>query len=61
MKAQPIRILDVVLIGPLMMWGGAQLRRSYPLRGDLLTLLGIATIWYNGRNYLLIEQGKESE
>ena len=61
MKAQPVRILDVVLIGPLMMWGGAQLRKSYPLRGDLLTLLGIATVWYNGRNYLLIEQGQESE
>lgn len=61
MKAQSVRILDVVLIGPLMMWGGAQIRRSYPLRGDLLTLLGIATIWYNGRNYLLIEQQKESE
>lgn len=61
MKSQSVRILDVVLIGPLMMWGGAQLRKEYPLRGNLLTLLGIATIGYNARNYLLIEQGKESE
>jgi hypothetical protein len=61
MKAQAVRILDVALIGPLMVWGGVQLRKAHPLRGDLLTLLGIATVWYNGRNYLLIEQGKESE
>jgi len=61
MKAQSVRLLDVVFIGPLMMWGGVHLRKSHPLRGNLLTLLGIATVWYNGRNYLLIEQGKESE
>jgi hypothetical protein len=55
MKTQTVRILDVVVIGPLMSWGGNRLRQDHPLRGLVLAALGAATIWYNGRNYLLVE------
>jgi hypothetical protein len=50
-KAQHIRILDVVLIGPLMLWGGWRARNEAPLAGYGLAALGLATIYYNGRNY----------
>jgi hypothetical protein len=38
-----------------MIWGGNRLRQDHPLRGLVLAALGAATIWYNGRNYLLVE------
>ena len=51
-KTQTIRLADVFLIGPLMIWGGAELADRYPVRGHVLALFGIATIGYNARNYL---------
>jgi hypothetical protein len=59
MKSQTVRILDVVLIGPLMVWGGVRVREEHPLRGWLLAALGVATVWYNGRNYLLVEDAHQ--
>jgi hypothetical protein len=50
-KTQNIRIADVVFIGPLMIWGGLQLRDAHPVRGTALALLGVSTILYNARNY----------
>lgn len=53
MKTQAIRLADVFVIGPLMMWGGMQLRGKHPRRGNLLALLGAGTVVYNGRNWWL--------
>lgn len=50
-KAQAVRIADVVLIGPLMIWGGARAIPDRPLPGLALTLLGLTTIAYNWVNY----------
>ena len=50
-KAQGVRALDVLLIGPLMVWGGAKLTRAHPFAGGLLALFGVATVAYNARNY----------
>jgi hypothetical protein len=50
-KTQGIRVLDVLVIGPLMVWGGAQLRREYPVLGPVLAAFGVATVVYNARNY----------
>jgi hypothetical protein len=55
-KTQRIRILDVILIGPVMIYGGLELQKSHPILGPVLSLFGIATIVYNGRNYLRIRE-----
>ena len=47
-KAQTVRVLDVVLIGPAMMVGGAKV--GGPL-GAFLVLTGVTTVVYNARNY----------
>jgi hypothetical protein len=53
-KAQHIRVLDVLFIGPLMVWGGWRARDEAPAAGYGLTAMGLATIYYNGRNYLRV-------
>ena len=52
MKPQSVRLADVFFIGPLMVWGGLELREEYPLWGWTLALLGGATVVYNGYNYM---------
>ena len=58
-KAQLIRILDVVGIGPLMIYAGAKAKSelSTPVRAALI-VTGVATIGYNGMNYILNEEEK---
>ena len=51
MKAQHIRLLDVYLIGPLMIAGGARSRLGNPW-ASLLVVSGVLTMLYNGANYL---------
>lgn len=51
MKTQDIRIADVLVIGPLMVWGGMKLRDEYPAQGVLLALFGVGTVIYNADNY----------
>ena len=49
MKTQTIRLIDVFLLGPFMIWAGTQ------LKGDITKTAmigaGVATILYNARNY----------
>jgi len=60
MKAQPIRILDVTVIGPLMIYGGYRLSKSDQLVGNLLLFFGVSTIAYNFYNYIQLQsQPKE--
>lgn len=54
-KAQRIRLLDVFLIGPMMVWGGKALGdQGHSVAGPLLAILGVATVVYNGRNYVRV-------
>ncbi len=55
MKAQPIRVIDVVLLGPLMIWGGMQATKKNPLLGAALAVGGLSTITYNAGNYLRLK------
>ena len=57
MKAQGIRILDMVLIGPVMLYAAYRLPDSARLTKGALAFFGAATVLYNGRNYLLLRQG----
>lgn len=68
MKAQSIRLADVFLLGPLMIWAGGEVRKCSPhgksglgrrLAGDALALSGLGTILYNGANYLAIRDEEE--
>lgn len=60
-KAQWVRVLDVILIGPLMVAGGMSLTKKSPFWGVLLGAMGIGTVLYNGRNWLILEQIHRSE
>ena len=50
-KTQAVRVADVLLIGPLMGLGGLALKRTDPLLGNALILLGVGTSVYNARNF----------
>ena len=58
MKTQTIRLLDVFVIGPLMVWGGLQLKDESPVLGSVLAFFGATTVLYNGRNFLRVEAGE---
>ena len=49
MKTQTIRLIDVFVLGPFMIWAGTQLKDD----GAKLALLsaGVFTITYNWENY----------
>lgn len=52
-KSQPVRLLDVFLLGPFMIWAGTQKRLPSWARTALI-ISGVATVGYNARNYLRI-------
>jgi hypothetical protein len=71
-KTQNIRLLDVFVIGPLMTWAGYWIQdnaRFTPDRnktgtevaGQALMISGLATIAYNGANYLRIRNQTETD
>jgi len=59
-KSQSVRILDIVLIAPLMLWAGYQVAKSRKgapaLAGMLLAAFGVSTLLFNAWNYLRIRQ-----
>ena len=57
-KAQVVRLGDVLVIGPLMIYGASQMRgatRGQTVGRFLLAAAGVATIAFNGQNYLRID------
>lgn len=50
-KTQAIRLADVFIIGPVMIYAALGQRPPKALRAALL-VFGVLTIWYNTRNYL---------
>ena len=56
-KAQTVRLLDVWVIGPGVLWLSALAEKSartptQRLGVSLMAVVGVATILYNGLNYL---------
>ncbi|MAH47946.1 hypothetical protein CMI37_19145 [Candidatus Pacearchaeota archaeon] len=56
-KTQRVRLLDVFLIGPLMVYGAAKMPRGPA--AAVLAFFGVSTVLYNARNYLLVEEWEE--
>ena len=54
MKPQAIRLVDVFLLGPFMVWAGMRLRPRGA--GLLMMAAGVGTIWLNGRNFLALQR-----
>jgi len=52
MNVQTIRLIDVFLLGPFMIWAGARATGLPGWANAGLVLTGLATIAYNGSNYL---------
>ena len=50
-KSQNIRLLDVFIIAPILIYAGSKKELPKPLRISLY-MIGIATAYYNGKNYL---------
>jgi len=51
-KSQNVRLLDVFLLGPFMVWYGINATGVPEWASTLMIISGIGTIIYNGRNYL---------
>ena len=53
LKSQNVRLMDVFLLGPFMIWFGINAQGVPEWTSTLMIISGIGTIIYNGRNYLL--------
>jgi hypothetical protein len=52
-KGQMMRLLDVFLLGPLMLWFALEhVDPVAPMPAYLLAFFGVTTILYNGYNYV---------
>jgi hypothetical protein len=58
MKAQKVRLFDVFVLGPAMVWAGYQLAPK-PI-GKLISLAGLGTIAYNWENYQRVRKTEKS-
>jgi len=56
-KSQAIRLADVVLVGPLMIYGATKMPRGLP--AVVLGLLGVGTIILNGVNYMRFKDAND--
>ena len=50
-KSQAVRLADVLVIGPLMMYGAYLIPKTHPLPRGALFIFGASTIYYNWQNY----------
>jgi hypothetical protein len=55
-KSQQIRLVDVFLLGPFMIWFGAMATGVSSIFKIIMIIFGIATIIYNGYYYLINER-----
>jgi hypothetical protein len=58
-KPQWVRTMDVFLLGPFLVWAGSR-KSALPGWARLLLIAsGVATSYYNQRNYLIYEKLRE--
>jgi hypothetical protein len=51
-KSQNIRLVDVLLLGPFMVWFGLAAKDVHGVARGVMIASGAGTILYNGANYL---------
>ena len=51
-KSQNVRLLDVFFIGPFIIYASNKAKGLSPLERNVLFIIGLGTIIYNGKNYL---------
>lgn len=52
MKTQNVRLFDVLVLGPFMVWAGYKARGIPGWARAGIVAAGVGTIVYNGKNYL---------
>jgi hypothetical protein len=52
-RVQEIRLIDVFLLGPFMIWFGVTAESVPEWAGILMVIFGALTIIYNAKNYLV--------
>ena len=55
MKTQTVRLIDVFVLGPFMIWTGLQLKNEYAKTAMIVA--GSLTMSYNWQNYRMYEKG----
>jgi uncharacterized membrane protein YidH (DUF202 family) len=61
-NTQLVRMADVFVIGPLMTYGGLRMMKSgEKLLGLTLAAFGLATVVYNGVNYIDMKEALDRE
>ena len=58
MKTQLVRLIDVFFIGPYLIYHAGKLDKTPK---NMIKVIGLATIIYNGINYLQYEKAKKLE
>ena len=61
MKGQAVRVLDVVVLGPVLMWLASQRRPLPPGERATLWVIGAGTVLYNLSNYLEIAKQRGTD
>lgn len=57
-KGQRMRLVDVFLLGPFLVWYGIRSDGMGELERAALVASGVGTIVYNARNYRLVAEGE---
>jgi hypothetical protein len=52
-KSQAIRLIDVFVIAPICVYAGIKAKGLPTIINYSLVLIGVATFYYNGKNYLI--------
>ena len=56
-KSQNIRLIDIFVIAPFLIYVSAKAKGLTPLERNGLLIIGVATLIYNGKNYLINKDG----
>jgi len=59
-KSQRVRLLDVFVLGPFMLWYAFHTSRRLPVASFVLVLIALGTILYNLKNYSETEQANNA-